>query len=70
LLDAGARRVLLAGSGSSVFGIFSSAEAQHRALEGITAESDWRVFACDSLSRGEYLRALGSSGLRSYALPK
>jgi 4-diphosphocytidyl-2-C-methyl-D-erythritol kinase len=69
LRDAGARRVLLAGSGSSVFGIFSSAEARNDALKKIKAESDWRVFACDSLSRGEYLRALGSRGLRSYALP-
>jgi 4-diphosphocytidyl-2-C-methyl-D-erythritol kinase len=69
LLDSGARRVLLAGSGSSVFGIFDSAEAQHRALEEIEAEAGWRIFACDSLSRDEYLRALGSSGLRSYALP-
>ena len=70
LRDAGARRVLLAGSGSSVFGIFSGAEARDHALKKITAESGWRVFACDSLSRGEYLRALGSTGLRSYALPK
>jgi 4-diphosphocytidyl-2-C-methyl-D-erythritol kinase len=69
LLDAGARRVMLAGSGSSVFGIFDDADSRHRALNEIKAEADWRTFACDSLSRGDYLRALSSYGLGSYALP-
>jgi 4-diphosphocytidyl-2-C-methyl-D-erythritol kinase len=69
LLDAGSRRVMLAGSGSSVFGIFDAAESQRRALNEIKAEAGWRTFACDSFSRGEYLRALSSNGLGSYALP-
>jgi len=59
LLDAGAQNVLLAGSGSSVFGIFESAEAQRRALELIQAEAGWRLFACNSLSREKYRQALG-----------
>jgi 4-diphosphocytidyl-2-C-methyl-D-erythritol kinase len=62
LLDAGARGVLLAGSGSSVFGIFDNAQAQRCALEEIQAEAGWRVFPCDTLSRGDYLKALGSCG--------
>jgi 4-diphosphocytidyl-2-C-methyl-D-erythritol kinase len=62
LLDAGARGVLLAGSGSSVFGIFDSAEAQRCALEEIQAEPGWRIFPCDTLSRGDYLQALGACG--------
>ena len=60
LLDAGARNVLLAGSGSSVFGIFESAEAQRRALEVIQPEVGWRLFACNTLSREKYRQALGS----------
>ena len=59
LLDAGAQDVLLAGSGSSVFGIFESAEAQRRALEVIQAEAGWRLFACNTLSREKYRQALG-----------
>ena len=62
LLDAGAQGVLLAGSGSSVFGIFKNADIQHRALEVIQAEAGWRMFACDTLSRDEYLRSMGSGG--------
>ncbi len=62
LIRAGARGALLAGSGSSVFGIFDSHEARRRALNDIETESGWRVFSCDTLSRAEYFRALGSSG--------
>lgn len=58
LLAAGASDALLAGSGSSVFGIFSSPEAQQRAIEKITLEAGWRMFTCDTLSRAEYARAL------------
>ena len=71
LLQAGARSALLAGSGSSVFGIFDNREAQQRALEQIRAESGWRIFPCATLSREEYTRAMGSCGtplLRSFDL--
>jgi 4-diphosphocytidyl-2-C-methyl-D-erythritol kinase len=71
LLQAGARSALLAGSGSSVFGIFSNQEAQQRALEQIRAESSWRIFPCATLTRAEYIRAMGSCGaplLRSFDL--
>ncbi len=69
LLQTGARAALLAGSGSSVFGIFDSREAQQRALQEIRVESGWRVFSCDTISREEYFRALGVCGttlLRSF----
>lgn len=59
LLRAGAERVLLAGSGSSVFGIFDCVEAQQRALGKIQAEAGWRTFSCRTLPRDEYVRALG-----------
>lgn len=57
LLTAGAQGALLAGSGSSVFGIFANLEAQHRALNEIQLEAGWRVFDCVTVSRLEYVRA-------------
>lgn len=60
LLAAGASDALLAGSGSSVFGIFSSLEAQQRATEKITLEAGWRMFPCVTLSRARYAQALRS----------
>jgi len=59
LLNAGARGALLAGSGSSVFGIFDNREAQERAFESLMGDKAWRVFRCATLARAEYLRALG-----------
>ena len=62
LLDAGARGALLAGSGSSVFGIFDDEAARDRALSSLRCEVGWRVFPCRTLSRVEYLQAMGPSG--------
>jgi 4-diphosphocytidyl-2-C-methyl-D-erythritol kinase len=62
LLDAGARGALLAGSGSSVFGIFDGEAARDRALSNLKCEVGWRVFPCRTLSRVEYLQAMGPSG--------
>ena len=58
LLQAGALDALLAGSGSSVFGIFADQKAQRRALDEIQPEAGWRVFPCVTVSRNEYSRAL------------
>lgn len=58
LLAAGAENALLAGSGSSVFGIFNDAAARDQALDNLRSEVGWRVFACHTLSRSEYLQAL------------
>lgn len=58
LLMAGAQGALLAGSGSSVFGIFSDRKAQQGALNEIQLEAGWRVFDCVTVSRIEYARAL------------
>jgi 4-diphosphocytidyl-2-C-methyl-D-erythritol kinase len=71
LLQAGAFRALLAGSGSSVFGIFADQEAQQRAIDEIRPETGWRIFPCVTLSRNEYVSALDSRGisfLRSFNL--
>ena len=60
LLQAGALGALLAGSGSSVFGIFADQEDQQRALTEIKLEAGWRVFPCVTVSRNEYVRAVGA----------
>ncbi|HEX8355748.1 MAG TPA: 4-(cytidine 5'-diphospho)-2-C-methyl-D-erythritol kinase [Pyrinomonadaceae bacterium] len=60
LKGAGAGRVMLSGSGSSVFGVFDSEAEAARACGALSeAEGVWKVFACATLSRGEYLAALG-----------
>jgi 4-diphosphocytidyl-2-C-methyl-D-erythritol kinase len=65
LLEVGARGSLLAGSGSSVFGIFESGQAQELAVKRIRAESGWRIIAAVTMSRREYWQSLGSSGVLS-----
>jgi 4-diphosphocytidyl-2-C-methyl-D-erythritol kinase len=62
LLDAGAWGALLAGSGSSVFGVFDSDAVRDRGLENLRCEAGWRVFPCETVSRDEYVRAMNSSG--------
>ena len=59
LITAGAQSALLAGSGSSVFGIFANRETQQRAVNEIQLEQGWRIFDCVTVSRFEYDRALG-----------
>ncbi len=60
LLNLGAQSSLLAGSGSSVFGVFENSVAREHALETLKKESEWRVFPCATLTRRAYLRALGA----------
>jgi 4-diphosphocytidyl-2-C-methyl-D-erythritol kinase len=59
--EAGAGRTLLSGSGSSVFGVFESKWEAGRAGAALKPEEGWRVFACETLTRAEYLAALGHS---------
>jgi 4-diphosphocytidyl-2-C-methyl-D-erythritol kinase len=61
LKDSGARSALLSGSGSSVFGVFESKWEAERAREVLKPVEGWRVFACETLTRAEYLAALGRS---------
>jgi 4-diphosphocytidyl-2-C-methyl-D-erythritol kinase len=58
LLQAGARHALLAGSGSSIFGVFDDQPSRELALGKIQMEPGWRAFPCDTLSRNEYKHAL------------
>ena len=60
LLKAGADAALLAGSGSAVFGIFGSEDAQRRAIQAIELETGWRVFPCKTVGRDGYARAFGA----------
>jgi 4-diphosphocytidyl-2-C-methyl-D-erythritol kinase len=59
LLTKGARAALLAGSGSSVFGIFDNREALTEAAQALRFETGWGVFTCATLARAEYREALG-----------
>jgi 4-diphosphocytidyl-2-C-methyl-D-erythritol kinase len=68
LLNLGARSALLAGSGSSVFGVFDKREAQERAVVTLKKESEWRVFPCATLPRAAYVSALGACGARTLLL--
>jgi 4-diphosphocytidyl-2-C-methyl-D-erythritol kinase len=62
LLKAGAEAVLLAGSGSAVFGIFDNGDAHERAIQMIELEAGWRVFLCRMVGRSAYRRAMGQAG--------
>lgn len=70
LLQAGADNALLAGSGSSVFGIFGSRQAQQDALSELRVENGWHVFPCVTVTREEYRQAMDSGDklLRSFDL--
>jgi 4-diphosphocytidyl-2-C-methyl-D-erythritol kinase len=59
LVQSGAQAAALAGSGSAVFGVFDSEDAQRRAIQAIELETGWRVFPCKTVGRGEYAEALG-----------
>ena len=62
LTKAGAKAVLLAGSGSAMFGIFDSGDAQERAIQVIELEAGWRVFPCKTVGRTSYRSAMGAAG--------
>ncbi|MDT7605188.1 MAG: 4-diphosphocytidyl-2-C-methyl-D-erythritol kinase [Acidobacteriota bacterium] len=60
LLDTGAGGALLSGSGSSVFGVFASAEQVGRARTSLHGEAGWQTFACATLARDDYREAFGT----------
>jgi 4-diphosphocytidyl-2-C-methyl-D-erythritol kinase len=62
LLEAGAQGCLLAGSGSSLFGIFGNEDARERALADLKCETGWRLFSSETISRDEYSESLSLSG--------
>src|SRR2546421_4050225 len=62
LLKAGANAASLAGSGSEVWGIFDSEDAQRRAIQAIELETGWSVFPCRTVGRGAYRSEMGLAG--------
>lgn len=59
LLELGAQAALLSGSGASVFGVFEDDATQRRAFESLQQTRNWRVFACYTLNRNQYLSESG-----------
>lgn len=55
---AGARAASLSGSGASVFAVFESDELRQKALYSLKSETNWRVFAVETVSRSDYRASL------------
>ena len=68
LLEAGVRGALLAGSGSSVFGVVDDEAMRDRVLDNLKCEAGWQVFSCETLSRAEYFEAMKPSGFPLFTL--
>ena len=68
LLEAGARGALLAGSGSSVFGVFDDEIARNRAFDNLKTEAGWKVFSCETVARDNYFSSMNSSGFPLFTL--
>lgn len=58
LLELGAIKALLSGSGASVFGLFDTEETRQTAQKALEVEFNWRSFAVATISRNEYREAL------------
>jgi 4-diphosphocytidyl-2-C-methyl-D-erythritol kinase len=58
LLWSGAKRVMLSGSGASVFAVFEKEETRQATLKALDSESTWRKFAVATISREQYREAL------------
>ncbi|MBK9164899.1 MAG: 4-(cytidine 5'-diphospho)-2-C-methyl-D-erythritol kinase [Acidobacteria bacterium] len=58
LVGLGARKVLLSGSGASVFASFDNLLTRQTAIEALSQKADWRSFAAATVSRTEYREAL------------
>jgi 4-diphosphocytidyl-2-C-methyl-D-erythritol kinase len=58
LLDLGAERSMLSGSGGSVFAVFDKEETRQTAMKALDNEVNWRKFAVATVTRDEYRGAL------------
>lgn len=58
LLELGASKAALSGSGATVYGSFENEETRQTAMKALGNESDWRSFAVAAISRREYREAL------------
>jgi 4-diphosphocytidyl-2-C-methyl-D-erythritol kinase len=68
LLEAGVRSALLAGSGSSVFGVVDDEAMRDRVLDNLQCEAGWQLFSCETLSRAGYFEAMKPSGFPLFTL--
>lgn len=59
LLQLGALKAAMSGSGASVFGIFDKQETRQAAIDALATEQSWRKFAVSTISRTQYREALG-----------
>ena len=64
LIDLGATRALMSGSGASVFALFYKEETRQTALKALDDEVNWRKFAVAAVSRSEYRERLGLDQLK------
>jgi 4-diphosphocytidyl-2-C-methyl-D-erythritol kinase len=58
LLEQGALRAALSGSGASVFAVFDKEETRQTTLKALDDETNWRKFAVATISRDQYREAL------------
>jgi 4-diphosphocytidyl-2-C-methyl-D-erythritol kinase len=58
LIELGAERAMMSGSGASVFAIFDKEETRRAALKALDDEVNWRKFAVAAVSRDEYRAGL------------
>lgn len=58
LLEFGAGKALLSGSGASVFAIFDKQETRQATIKALENEKHWRMFAVATISREQYRAAL------------
>ncbi|HEX6280357.1 MAG TPA: hypothetical protein VFZ49_10145, partial [Pyrinomonadaceae bacterium] len=59
LVELGASRAMMSGSGASVFAIFDKEETRQAALKALDDEVNWRKFAVAAVSRSRYREELG-----------
>jgi 4-diphosphocytidyl-2-C-methyl-D-erythritol kinase len=58
LLELNAESVVMSGSGASFFASFADEDSRQRAQAKLKQETNWRVFAVETVSRGRYLESL------------
>ncbi|MEZ5344724.1 MAG: 4-(cytidine 5'-diphospho)-2-C-methyl-D-erythritol kinase [Pyrinomonadaceae bacterium] len=59
LLEMGAKKALLSGSGASVYGVFDNESKRQSAFDSFADEQGIKKFAVETISRREYMRSLG-----------
>jgi len=58
LLELNAENVVMSGSGASFFASFADEDSRRRARAKLERETDWRVFAVETVPRARYLESL------------